>query len=103
MHFRVHTSPRLVCSDRPEGHVLKDAVSVLCVRGSSISVQGPALRAGPVSLRLHESRGGSPYSMREQGVCILNYRLAHSCSVSGVVLRTRGFGAQSLQPVGPSG
>ncbi len=63
-HFRVRPSPRLVCSDRPEGCVLScldssstQAVSALCVLGSSISVQGPTLRAGPVSPRLHESRG----------------------------------------------
>ncbi len=69
MHFRVHPSPRLVCSDRPEGCVLScldssstQAVSALCVRGSSISIQGPALRAGHVSPRLHESRVGSPCS-----------------------------------------
>ncbi len=73
-HFRVHPSPRLVCSDRPEGCVLScldssltQAVSALCVRGSSISVQGPALRAGPVSPRLHESRGGSPCSHERTG------------------------------------
>ncbi len=59
-------SPRLVCSDRPEGSSTQ-AVSALCVRGSSISVQGPTLRAGPVSPRLHESRGGSPCSHERTG------------------------------------
>ncbi len=54
--FSSASVPRLVCSDRPEGRVLScldssstQAVSALCVRGSSISVQGPTLRAGPVS------------------------------------------------------
>ncbi len=111
-HFRVHPSPKLVCSDRPEGRVLScldssstQAVSALCVRGSSISVQGPALRAGPVSLHLHEGRGGSPCSHERTGHSHpqLSRRLAHSCSVSGAVMRTQGFGAQSPQPVGPSG
>ncbi len=105
-HFRVHPSPRLVCSDRPEGRVLScldssstQAVSALCVRGSSISVQGPALRAGPVSPRLHESRGGSPCYHERTGRSHpqLSRRLAHSCSVSGAVMRTQGFGAQSPQ------
>ncbi len=79
--------------------------SALCVRGSSISVQGPALRAGPVSPRLHESRGGSPCSHERTGRSHpqLSRRLAHSCSVSGAVMRTQGFGAQSPQSVGPSG
>ncbi len=108
----MHPSPRLVCSDRPEGHVLScldfsstQAVSALCVRGSSISVQGPTLRAGPVSPRLHESRGGSPCSHERTGRPHpqLSRRLAHSRSVSGTVMRTQGFGAQSPQPVGPSG
>ncbi len=111
-HFRVHLSPRLVCSDRPEGRVLScldssstQAVSALCVRGSSISVQGPTLQAGPVSPRLHESRGGSPCSHERTGRPHpqLSRRLAHSHSVSGTVMRTQGFGAQSPQPVGPSG
>ncbi len=111
-HFRVRPSPRLVCSDRPEGRVLScldssstQAVSALCVRGSSISVQGPTLRAGPVSPRLHESRGGSPCSHERTGHPHpqLSRRLAHSRSVSGTVMRTQGFGAQSPQPVGPSG
>ncbi len=78
---------------------------MLCVRGSSISVQGPTLRAGPVSPRLHESCGGSPCSHERTGRPHpqLSRRLAHSRSVSGTVMRTQGFGAQSPQPVGPSG
>ncbi len=81
------------------------AVSALCVRGSSISVQDPTLRAGPVSPHLHESRGGSPCSHERTGRPHpqLSRRLAHSRSVSGTVMRTQGFGAQSPQPVGSSG
>ncbi len=94
-HFRVHPSPRLVCSDQPEGRILScldssstQAVSALCVRGSSISVQGPALRAGPVSPSLHASHGGSPCSHERTGRSHpqLSRRLAHSCSVSGAVM-----------------
>ncbi|XP_058609445.1 uncharacterized protein LOC131525620 [Onychostoma macrolepis] len=64
-----------------------------------------ALRAGPVSPRLHESRGRSPCSHEKTGCSHpqLSRRLAHSCSVSGAVVRTQGFGAWSPQPVGPSG
>ncbi len=64
-HFQ---SPRLVYSDRPEGRVLScldppatQAIPAICVRGSGISVQVPALRAVPVSSRLHQSREGGPY------------------------------------------
>ncbi len=90
---------------RAEIAVLTQAVSALCVRGSSISVQGPTLRAGPVSPRLHESLGGSPCSHERTGRphLQLSRRLAHSRSVSGTVMQTQGFGAQSPQPVGPSG
>ncbi len=56
MHFRVHPSPRLVCSGRLEGCVLScldcpptHAIPTVCIRGSSISVQGPTLRAVPVA------------------------------------------------------
>ncbi len=79
-HFRVRPSPRLVCSDRPEGCVLScldppatQAIPAIRVRGSGISVQGPALRAVPVASCLHQSRGGGPCSLRERGVRILNY------------------------------
>ncbi len=64
--FRVHPSPRLVCSDRPEGRVLScldspptQAIPTVCVRGSSVSVQGPTLWAAPVASHLYESRRGS--------------------------------------------
>ncbi len=68
------------CSDRPEGRVLSSldppatqAIPAICVRGSGISVQGPALRAVPVTSCLYQSRGGGPCSLRERGVRILNY------------------------------
>ncbi len=74
-------------------------VSALCVWGSNILVQGPALRAGPVSPSLHKICGGSPCS-HERRVFASRW-LAHSCSVSGAVKRTKVFGAQSPQSVGP--
>ncbi len=36
---------------------------MVCVRRTSISVQGPALRAVPIAPCLHESSGGSPCSL----------------------------------------
>ncbi len=79
-HLWVRPSPRLVCSDRPEGRVLPhvdpsapQAIPAVCVRRTGISVQSPALRAVPVAPSLHESSGGSPCSPGEQGVRILNY------------------------------
>ncbi len=70
--FRVRPSPRLVCSDRPEGHVLScldptQTISVIHIQESGISVQGPALRAIPVTSRLHQSRGGGPCSSERTG------------------------------------
>ncbi len=66
-HFRVHPSPRLVCSDRPEGRVLScldppatQAIPAVRVRGSGISVHGSALQAVPhrdLVLRHHSQLG----------------------------------------------
>ncbi len=108
-HFRVRPSPRLVCSDR-----LKDAyfhVSILPrhrpflrirVRGSGISVQGPALRAVPVASCLHQSRGGGPCSPeRTRGAHPqLPRRLAHTCTVSRAVARTQGLVLRHLSQLG---
>ncbi len=89
-------SPRLVCSDRPEGCVLScldppatQAIPAIRVRGSGISVQGPALRAVPVASCLHQSRGGGPCSPeRTRGAHPqLPRRLAHTCTVSRAVAR----------------
>ncbi len=111
-HFWVRPSPRLVCSDRPEGRVLScldppatQAIPEIRVRGSGISVQGPALWAVPVALCLHQSRGGGPCSFERTGCAHpqLPRRLAQTCTVSRAVVRTQGPGAQAPQPVGPSG
>ncbi len=64
MHFWVCPSPRLVCSDQPEGCVLScldpPAILPLRFRGSDISVQGPPLWAVPVASCLHQSSGSRP-------------------------------------------
>ncbi len=111
-HLWVRPSPRLVCSDRPEGRVLPcvdpsapQAIPAVCVRRTGISVQSPALRAVPVAPCLHESSGGSPCSPERTGRAHsqLPRRLAYTSSVAGPVMRTQGHGALAPQPVGPSG
>ncbi len=111
-HFWMRPSPRLVCSNRPEGHVLScldppatQAIPAFRVRGTGVSVQGPALRAVPVASRLHQSRGGGPCPP-ERTRCAhsqLPRRLAHTRTVSQAVVCTQGPGAQAPQPAGPSG
>ncbi len=107
MHFRVHPSPRLVCSDRLSclDPPATQAIPVIRVRGSGISVQGPALRAVPVASRLQQSRGGGPCPPEGTGCAHsqLPRRLAHTCTVSQAVVCTQGPGAQAPQPAGPSG
>ncbi len=97
---------------RPEGRVLScldppatQAIPAIRVRGSGISVQGPALRAVPVASRLHQSRGGGPCPPERTGCAHsqLPRRLAHTCTVSQAVVCTQGPGAQAPQPAGPSG
>ncbi len=66
LHF---PSPRLVFSDRPEEHYRSysdTAIPAIRIR-LGISVQGPALWAVPVALRLYQSRGGSPCSFERAG------------------------------------
>ncbi len=111
-HFWMRPSPRLVCSDRPEGCVLScldppatQAIPAFRVRGTGVSVQGPALRAVPVASRLHQSRGGGPCPP-ERTRCAhsqLARRLAHTRTVSQAVVCTQGPGAQAPQPAGSSG
>ncbi len=111
-HFWMRPSPRLVCSNRPEGRVLScldppatQAIPAFRVRGTGVSVQGPAIRAVPVASRLHQSRGGGPCPP-ERTRCAhsqLPRRLAHTRTVSQAVVCTQGPGAQAPQPAGPSG
>ncbi len=111
-HLSMHPSFRLVRSDRPEGCVLScldppstQTVSPLCVRRTSISVQGPPLRAIPVASCLHQGRGGSPCSIKgsRHSRSQLPRRLAHTGPVSSTVVRTQGHGAWPPQPVGALG
>ncbi len=66
-HDQMHSAPGLVCSDRPEGRLLSrfdpsatQTISTVCVRRSGMAVQGPPLRALPVSLCVHEGCRGHP-------------------------------------------
>ncbi len=79
-HFRVRPSPRLVCSDRPEGCVLScldppatQAIPAIRVRGSGISVQGPALRLSLSPRVFTKVAEAALVPLRERGVRILNY------------------------------
>ncbi len=79
-HDQMHSAPGLVCSDRPEGRLpsrfdpsATQTVPTVCVRRSGMAVQGPPLRAIPVSPCVHKGRRRRPYPVREVGVGILNY------------------------------
>ncbi len=111
-HLSMRPSLRLVCSDRPEGRLppcldppSTQTVSPLCVRGASIPVQGPPLRAIPVASCLHQGRRSSPCTVKgsRHSYPQLPRRLAHPGPVSSTVVRTQGYGAQLPQPVGASG
>ncbi len=65
-HDQMHSAPRLVCSDRPEGCLLSrfdpfatQTVSTVCVRRTGMAVKGPSLL--PVSPCVHEGRRKRPY------------------------------------------
>ncbi len=73
-HDQMHSAPGLVCSDRPEGRLLSrfdpsatQTVSTVCVRRSGMAVQGPPLRALPVSPCVHEGCRGRPYPVTGRG------------------------------------
>ncbi len=77
-HFRVRPSPKFVCSNRPEGRVLScldppvtQAIPAIRVRGSGMSVQGPALRLS-LSPRIF-TKLMEPFFPRERSVHVLNY------------------------------
>ncbi len=79
-HFWMRPSPRLVCSDRPEGRVLScldppatQAIPAFRVRGTDVSVQGPALRASLSPRVFTKVVEAALVPLREQGVRILNY------------------------------
>ncbi len=108
----MHSAPGLVCSDRPEGHLLSrfdpsatQTVSTVCVRRSGMAVQGPPLRALPVSPCVHEGCRGRPYPVTGSGRQDpqLPRRLAYYSPIQRAVGRSQGLGAPAPQPVGASG
>ncbi len=73
-HDQMHSAPGLVCSARPEGRLLSrfdpsaiQTVSTVCVRRSGMAIQGPPLRALPVSPCVHEGCRGRPYPVTGSG------------------------------------
>ncbi len=111
-HDQMHSAPGLVCSDRPEGHLLSrfdpsatQTVSTVCVWRSGMAVQGPPIRALPVSPCVHEGCRGRPYPVTGSGRQDpqLPRRLAYSSPIQRAVGRSQGLGAPAPQPVGASG
>ncbi len=111
-HDQMHSAAGLVCSDRPEGHLLSrfdpsatQTVFTVCVRRSGMAVQGPPLRALPVSPCVHEGCRGRPYPVTGSGRQDpqLPRRLAYSSPIQRAVGRSQGLGAPAPQPVGASG
>ncbi len=111
-HDQMHSAPGLVCSDRPEGRLLSrfdpsatQTVSTVCVQRSGMAVQGPPLRALPVSPCVHEGCRGRPYPVTGSGRQDpqLPRRLVYSSPIQRAVGRSQGLGAPAPQPVGASG
>ncbi len=111
-HYQMHPAPGLVCSDRPEGCLLScfdpsatQTVPTVCVRRSVMAIQGPPLRALPVSLCVHEGRRRRPYPVTGGGCQDpqLPRQLAYPSPIQRAVGRSQGLGAPALQPVGDSG
>ncbi len=111
-HDQMPSAPGLVCSDRPERRLLScfdpsasQTVSTVCVRRSGMAVQGPPLRALPVSPCVHEGCRGRPYPVTGSGRQDpqLPRRLAYSSPIQRAVGRSQGLGAPAPQPVGASG
>ncbi len=110
-HDQMHSAPGLVCSDRPEGRLLSrfdpsatQTVSTVCIRRSGMAVQGPTLRALPVSPCVHEGCRGRPYPVTGSGRQDpqLPRRLAYPSPIQRAVGRSQGLGAPAPQPVGAS-
>ncbi len=103
-HDQMHPAPGLVYSDRPEGRLLSrfDPSATL---GSGMAVQGPPLRALPVSLCVHGGRRRRPYPITGSGRQDpqLPRRLAYPSPIQRAIGRSQGLGASAPQPVGASG
>ncbi len=111
-HDQMHSAPGLVCSNRPEGCLLSrfdpsatQTVSTVCVRRSGMAVQGPPLRALPVSPCVHEGCRGRLYPVTGSGRQDpqLPRRLAYPSPILRAVGQSQGLGAPAPQPVGASG
>ncbi len=111
-HYQMHPAPGLVCSDRPKGCLLScfdpsatQTVPTVCVRRSGMAVQGPPLRALPVSPCVHEGRRRRPYPVTGGGCQDpqLPRRLAYPSPIQRAVGRSQGLGPPAPQPVGASG
>ncbi len=110
-HDQMHSTP-LVCSDRPEGCLFShynpsttQNVPTVCVRRFGMAVQGPPLRALPVSPCVHEGHRRCPYPVtgsRHQDPQ-LPRRLAYPSPIQRAVERSQGLGVSAPQPVGASG
>ncbi len=92
-------SPRIGLQYRPEGRLLSrfdpsatQTVSTVCVRRSGMAVQGPSLRALPVSPCVHEGCRGRPYPVTGSGRQDpqLPRRLAYSSPIQRAVGRSQG-------------
>ncbi len=119
--FKMLTHRRMIKCIQPQDWFaaidLKDAyfhVSILprhrpflrfAVRRSGMAVQGPPLRALPVSPCVHEGCRGCPYPVTGSGRQDpqLPRRLAYSSPIQRAVGRSQGLGAPAPQPVGASG
>ncbi len=108
----MHPAPGLVCSDRPEGCLLlcfdpfeAQTVPTVYVRRSGMAVQGPPLRALPVSPCVHEGRRRCPYPVTGNGRQDppLPRWMAYPSPIQRAVWRSQGLGASAPQPVGASG
>ncbi len=78
VHDQMHSAPGLVCSDRPEGHLLSRfdpsaIVSTVCVRRSGMAVQGPPHQLSLSPRVFTKVVEGALTPLREVGVRILNY------------------------------
>ncbi len=91
-HNKMHPAPGSVCSNRSEGRFqfFRDTYRSYGLH----SVQGPPLRALPVSLCFYEGRRG-PGSSTTSTI--------HPGPIPRSVVRSQGLGASAPQPVGASG
>ncbi len=80
-------------------------VPTVCVRRSGMAIQGPPLRALPVSPCVHEGHRRRPYPVTGGGCQDpqLLRQLAYPSPIQRAVGRSQGLGAPALQPVGASG